>query len=235
MKQLSNESNWAEQRDKNTGTIFLFLVNFIIVHVVPYDKSSFIYEHVIKNPMLKWDDYNYFFWEKGIWRKVNNKSLNKLSVNFNDLVLDSSHRYIHRSAYHHHFNWYIGHDHHDHLGELSLAPGKEVCVGFPARVVVVLLVSVSCHSKPSIILWLLWHGDSHDWPIRGQYPGHLTPLDQSEASTQVTWSLLTNIRGQYPSHVITLDQSKASWPLSTNQRPVPKSHDCFWPIRVQYP
>ena len=29
-------------------------------------------------------------------------------------------------------------------------------------------------------------------PIKGQYPGHVITLDQSEASIQVTWSLLTN-------------------------------------------
>ena len=26
-----------------------------------------------------------------------------------------------------------------------------------------------------------------DWPMRGQYPGHVTSIDQWEASIQVTW------------------------------------------------
>jgi len=36
-------------------------------------------------------------------------------------------------------------------------------------------------------LW--WH---REWPIRGQHPGHVITLDQSEASIRVTWSLWTN-------------------------------------------
>ena len=92
----------------------------------------------------------------------------------------------------------------------------------------------------------------HSRPIRGQYPGHVITLSQSEASIQVMWSVSTNqrpvsrscdhsrpIRGQYPGHVITLDQSEASiqvmWYLSTNQRPVSRSCDHSRPIRGQYP
>ena len=47
------------------------------------------------------------------------------------------------------------------------------------------------------------------------------------------------IRSQYPCHVITLDQSEAStpitWSLKTNQRPVSRSNDHSRPIRGQYP
>lgn len=65
---------------------------------------------------------------------------------------------------------------------------------------------------------------------------HVITLDQSAASYQVTWSLLTNqqsvtsssdyswpIRSQLQFHVINLDQSeasfRASWSLLTNQQP----------------
>ena len=60
-------------------------------------------------------------------------------------------------------------------------------------------------------------------PIRGQYPGNLIILGQSEARIQVIWSLLTNER---PIQVTwcTLEQSEAyiqvTWSLSANQRPV---------------
>ena len=50
----------------------------------------------------------------------------------------------------------------------------------------------------------------HSRPIRGQYPGHVITLDQSEASIQVAWS------------------------LSTNQRLVSRSRDHSRPIRGQY-
>ena len=66
----------------------------------------------------------------------------------------------------------------------------------------------------------------HSQPIRGQYPGHVITLHQSEASIQVMWSLSTNqrpvsrscdhsrpIRGQYPGHVITLHQSDTQSPV----------------------
>ena len=38
------------------------------------------------------------------------------------------------------------------------------------------------------------------WPIRGQYPGHMITLGQSEASIQVTWSL-----SQRPECSVSLD------------------------------
>ena len=50
-------------------------------------------------------------------------------------------------------------------------------------------------------------------PIKGQYPGHVISLDQSEASVQVTWSVWTNQRSVSRSR----DQSAPMW---TNQRPV---------------
>ena len=47
-------------------------------------------------------------------------------------------------------------------------------------------------------------------PIRGQYSGHVTSIDQWKVSIKVIWSLLTN------------------------QRPVFRSHDLYWLIRDQY-
>ena len=94
---------------------------------------------------------------------------------------------------------------------------------------------------------------SHDqyWPIRGQYWGHMTIIDQSEASIEVTWPLLTNqrpvlrshdqylsMRDQYPRHMTIIDQSEAiiqvTWPVLTNERSVLKSHEQYWPIRGQH-
>ena len=39
---------------------------------------------------------------------------------------------------------------------------------------------------------LRYQPTGHCWPIRGQYPGHMITIDQSEASIQVTWSLSAN-------------------------------------------
>ena len=73
--------------------------------------------------------------------------------------------------------------------------------------------------------------------IRGQYPGHVITLNQSEVQRPVSRSRDHSppIRGQYPGYVITHDQSEASiqgtWSLSTNQRPVSRSCDHLRPIR----
>ena len=48
------------------------------------------------------------------------------------------------------------------------------------------------------------------WPIRGEYPRHMTIIDQSEASIQV------------------------KWPVLTNQRPWLRSRDHYRPIRGQH-
>ena len=38
------------------------------------------------------------------------------------------------------------------------------------------------------------------WPIRGRYSGHMICIDQSEATIQVNWPLLTNKRPEFLSH-----------------------------------
>ena len=48
------------------------------------------------------------------------------------------------------------------------------------------------------------------WPMTGRGPGHVTTLDQWEASIQITW------------------------PLSTNERPASRSRDHSGPSRLQH-
>ena len=58
------------------------------------------------------------------------------------------------------------------------------------------------------------------WPITGLYSGYVTSLDQSQASIQVTWPVLTS--------------TYVTWPVLTNDRPPFRSLDQYWPITGQY-
>ena len=44
--------------------------------------------------------------------------------------------------------------------------------------------------------------------MRGQYPGHVITLDQSEDISRDGYERSQPMRGQYSGHVITLDQSE---------------------------
>ena len=73
------------------------------------------------------------------------------------------------------------------------------------------------------------------WPIRGQYPGHVITLDQSEArycpclvwtlgSNSLTW-LPNVVKVGEPGFGQSEDSIQVSWSPRTNQRPV----SSYWP------
>ena len=99
-------------------------------------------------------------------------------------------------------------------------------------------------------VWVLWSRDQY-WPIRGQYSGHMTSIDQWQPSIHLNSSAAV---GAYPraeqggsaSLAIRLslllpednNQSEISIQFTclilTNERPVFESRDLYWPIRGQY-